>query len=143
MRMKCALLLFFLFFSVPLFAQHSLTVDVKALRNAKGGVYFSVFKTETGFPNRSENAFRKGKSETFKGNTVSYTFADLPSGTYAVSLFHDEDGNGLLKTNPLGIPLEGSAASNDARGKLGPPKFADAKFTLNGNKRITVTMVYY
>lgn len=141
--MKPALLILFTFCSTALFAQHSLTVDVKALRNTKGGLYFSIYKTEAGFPNRPEEAFRKGKLETLKGTTASYTFTDLPSGTYAVSLFHDEDGNGRLKTNPLGIPLEGSAASNDARGKPGPPKFADAKFTFNGNKRITVTMGYF
>lgn len=141
--MKLGLLTLFCLFSTGLFAQHTLTVDVKALRNAKGTLYFSVYKSETGFPDKAENAFRKGKLETLKGTSASYVFSNLPSGTYAVSLFHDEDNNGSLKTNALGIPLEGSAASNDARGKFGPPKFADAKFTLNTNKKITVTMWYF
>lgn len=141
--MKRTLFAFFCLLSTALFAQHSLTVDVKGLRNTKGTLYFSVFRTETGFPDKPDNAFRKGKVEALKGAAASYLFANLPAGTYAVSLFHDEDNNGSLKTNALGIPLEGSAASNDARGKFGPPKFADAKFTLGADKKITITMWYF
>lgn len=141
--MKHFAILIFLFSSICSYAQHSLTVDVKSLRNIKGTLYFSLYKSENGFPNKYENAFQNGKISSLKSTSASYTFANIPTGTYAVSLFHDEDNNGEMKTNAIGIPLEGTAASNDAKGKFGPPKFADAKISINANKKITITMWYF
>jgi uncharacterized protein (DUF2141 family) len=58
---------------------------------------------------------------------------DSPApGTYAVAAFHDENGNGKLDRGMFGIPKEGVAASNDARGHMGPPKWDDAKFVYKG-----------
>ena len=59
---------------------------------------------------------------------AALTFDGLPPGTYALACFHDENGNGKLDTNWLGIPNEGMVASNHAKGHFGPPKFDDAKF---------------
>jgi uncharacterized protein (DUF2141 family) len=42
--------------------------------------------------------------------------------------YHDENGNGALERSFLGIPKEGVALSNNARGHLGPPKLKDARF---------------
>ena len=59
-------------------------------------------------------------------------FTDLKKGFYAIAVFHDENDNGKLDTNFLGIPIEGSGASNGAQGWMGPPKFADARFEFTG-----------
>ena len=61
-------------------------------------------------------------------HNATLSFADLPAGTYALACFHDENGNGKLDTNWIGIPKEGMVASNNAKGRMGPPKFDDAKF---------------
>lgn len=124
-------------------AQYTLSVDIKGLRKASGCLYFSVFKTEDGFPDSKDKCFKKGKIMQLKSVTANYTFSDLPAGTYAVSIFHDENCDTEMKTNALGIPLEGTGASNDARGRFGPPKFADAKFTLSADKKITINMWYF
>lgn len=52
---------------------------------------------------------------------------------------HDENGNGKLDSNWLGIPSEPVGASNDARGQFGPPSFEDAAFEL-GPGDVTVTI---
>lgn len=54
----------------------------------------------------------------------------LPEGAYAVSLYHDENGNGRLDTNEMRIPIEPWGFSNDAIGLFGPASFEDARFTL-------------
>ncbi|MCG9910140.1 MAG: DUF2141 domain-containing protein [Flavobacteriales bacterium] len=113
------------------------------MRNTSGCLLFSVYNTEDGFPNKPEKALKKGKLDPIKAQSVTYFFDNLPPGTYAVSVFHDEDCNGEMKTNALGIPLEGTGASNDARGRFGPPRYQDAKFTLEGNKKITIKMWYF
>lgn len=44
----------------------------------------------------------------------------------------------------MGIPKEGIAASNDAKGTIGPPSFKDAVFELNrAQSAITMRMVYF
>ena len=44
-------------------------------------------------------------------------------GRYAVSLMHDENGNGRLDTT-LGIPREGFGFSNNPGLTFGPPRFS-------------------
>jgi uncharacterized protein (DUF2141 family) len=55
-------------------------------------------------------------------------FVGVASERYAVSVFHDENSNGKLDRNLLGIPREGVGASNNAVGHFGPLKFDDAAF---------------
>lgn len=60
------------------------------------------------------------------------TFENVPDGIYAISSYHDENGNGNLDTNFLGIPKEDTGSSNNAPARMGPPKWEDAKFKVNG-----------
>ena len=53
-------------------------------------------------------------------------------GTYGISSYHDKNDNGRMDLGAMRIPKEAYAASNDARGSFGPPKFEDAKFTYEG-----------
>jgi uncharacterized protein (DUF2141 family) len=48
---------------------------------------------------------------------------DLPAGEYALSAFKDDNGNGKLDANPLGMPIEPYGFSNDAAGSYGPPSY--------------------
>jgi len=53
---------------------------------------------------------------------------DLPPGKYVVTSYVDNNRNGRLDKNFLGIPQEKYGFSNDARSRFGPPDFADAEF---------------
>jgi uncharacterized protein (DUF2141 family) len=55
--------------------------------------------------------------------TLRFAFPGLKPGRYAVAVYHDENDNGELDTNLLGIPTEGYGFSNDATGFAGPPDF--------------------
>lgn len=57
---------------------------------------------------------------------------DVPAGTWAVLAYQDENDNGQLDRNVIGIPKENYGFSRDARGKFGPPSFEDAAFAVNG-----------
>ena len=59
-------------------------------------------------------------------------FHGVSAGVYAVSIFHDENLNGRLDTNWMGIPREGVGASNNPKPRMGPPKFAAAEFQHSG-----------
>ncbi len=58
-------------------------------------------------------------------------FTDLPSGTYAVSLIHDENGNGRMDM-ALMMPREGFGFSRNPRIGMGPPRFTAAAFAISG-----------
>ncbi|MGA7124354.1 MAG: DUF2141 domain-containing protein, partial [Polyangiaceae bacterium] len=67
-----------------------------------------------------------------KEKTSTCSFDSIPSGTYAVACFHDENRNGKLDKNFLGMPNEGTVVSNHAKGFMGPPPFDKAKFSFSG-----------
>jgi uncharacterized protein (DUF2141 family) len=115
-------------------------VDVVGLRNNKGKVFCALYASAEGFPKDSQKAIRRDTSSISEKNAAC-EFSGIEPGTYAVSLFHDENSNGKLDTNFLGIPREGVGASNDARGHMGPPKFDAAQFQFSGgrlNLKITI-----
>ena len=93
----------------------------------------ALFSSATDFPKKTDKAVAQAKSDISNGHAVC-EFAGIASGTYAVSVFHDENSNGKLDTNIMGIPREGVGASNNARGHFGPPKFAAAAFPFSGGR---------
>ena len=69
-----------------------------------------------------------------KGNRAVCVFSDVRPGTYGISAYHDENKNGKLDTNVVGMPIEDYCASRDARGTFSAPSFDDAKFEYKGGK---------
>ena len=59
-------------------------------------------------------------------------FLYIPRGTYALAVIHDENRNGELDTNWLGVPTEGYGSSSDAKAALGAPSFSAAKVRYDG-----------
>lgn len=72
----------------------------------------------------------KSKLRSRRANCV---FANVKSGTYAIVAFHDENDNGDIDKNFLGIPTESWCTSRNAKAFLGPPSFGAAKFLSRGN----------
>ena len=107
--------------------ENEIRVEVLGLRNDKGVVGCLLFTNADGFPADDTKAAQKVRAVIEHGRTAC-VFDDPRAGTYAISYMHDENENGKLDTNFLGIPSEGFGASNDAHGAFGPPKFEEAKF---------------
>ncbi|MCU0353704.1 MAG: DUF2141 domain-containing protein [Cytophagales bacterium] len=120
-----------------------LTVTITNLRSNNGTVLASLYKSADGFPTESKKAVKQ-TSAKIAGGKATLVFEGVPAGTYAVSVMHDENDDKKMETNWMGIPKEGTAASNDAKGKFGPPKFEDAKFKTNGTDTgIAIKMWYF
>ncbi|WP_157609253.1 DUF2141 domain-containing protein [Psychroflexus torquis] len=119
-------------------AQENYSIKVIA-KNAKGNagkIFLGLYNTEADF---LKKRFKGIKSE-IENKSCSVTFENIPAGIYAVSIFHDENDNGKMDSNFMGIPKEDYGCSNDASGFMGPPKWNDAKFELKENKVITITL---
>jgi len=104
------------------------TVTIDGIKNNDGKIVAGLFDNPATFP--------RGKVVTgqmtpaIKG-AVTVIFKDVAAGRYAISAYHDVNGNGRLDANMMGIPSEPYGFSRDALGQMGPPKFEDAAFTVD------------
>lgn len=152
---------------VPLFGQTTntsrLTVRVTGARNAKGQIRIALFQDATGFPENASQSIRLQQaaidSQTLSAEAV---FDDIPSGTYAVYVFHDENMNGKLD-KILGAPKEGYGASNNPQKGcsihsylphessitrssmkcIKPPTFDEAKFSVDELEQLVEIQLIY
>jgi uncharacterized protein (DUF2141 family) len=117
-------------------------VEIRGLRNDKGQVLCALFSSASDFPKKADKAIAHGTSVITNGHAAC-EFPAVAPGTYAVSVVHDENSNGKLDTNFVGIPREGVGASNDAKGHFGPPKFDAAAFRFSGGRlELKITINY-
>ena len=120
----------------------SIRAEIGGFRNDKGEAVCALFSSAKDFPKNSDKAIAHAKSGISHGHAVCEFPAVVP-GRYAVSVFHDENSNGKMDTNFMGIPREGVGASNNAIGHFGPPKFDAAAFQYAGGKLdLTITITY-
>ncbi|WP_404368142.1 DUF2141 domain-containing protein [Sphingomonas sp. MMS24-J45] len=63
------------------------------------------------------------------------TLTGLKPGRYAAQVFYDQNGNGKVDRALFGVPKEGVGFSNDAKIRLGPPKWEEAFFDYDGRER--------
>ena len=103
----------------------NLTVRAIGAINDDGEMMVAVYHTAKEF-NKPAKAILKASKEINDG-VAEWTFpvSTLPQ-YFAVAAFHDEDKDGLLNRNKLGIPTERYGFSNKARGSFGPPTFDQA-----------------
>jgi uncharacterized protein (DUF2141 family) len=120
---------------------YTITVTITGLHSDKGKVMLSLYNSEDGYPKGPKKAYRL-TSSPITNNMCTIVLTDIPKGTYAIACFHDENNNGKLDTNFLGIPNEGTGASNNAKGSMGPPKFKDAKFVVDKDVSISIKIAY-
>ena len=137
--MKKLIVLFVLVSCAELNAQDevSLTVQVDEVRKLEGKVMIAVYDKEELF---LEDEVVGGTVDAL-GSSVTYSFKGLRKGTYAISIFHDLNGNGKLDTNFVGIPTEPYAFSNNAKGMFGPPSFEECKFEfVESSQKVTISL---
>ena len=111
------------------FAQMKLEVTVKGIKEVKGAIRVGLFSTEGDFLKKAAY----GEIVKVNGSEVTVVFSSIPSGDYALSVIHDENENGELDTNVIGIPKEGFAFGNNAMGAFGPPDFKEAKVKVDAS----------
>lgn len=118
-------------------------VRILNIRNSEGTVACALFESEAGFPKAFLRSATKVMLMKVRDTHARCDFEDIPPGTYALAVIHDENMNGELDANWLGIPTEGVGFSNDAHALLGPPAFPAASFAYDGrNREMTIALRY-
>lgn len=125
--------------TINLAAQANLEVTIRNIREAKGVIRIALFTNEEDFLKKVELR----KVVKAEGKEITVIFENLNPGDYAVSAIHDENENGELDSNIVGIPKEGFAFGNNAMGTFGPPSFDKAKVTLEKNDEKQIVDLKY
>ena len=115
---------------------YKLTVNVSGMETNEGKLFIALYTSEDNFLKNSDKT--RGTRVIVKNKKAVAYFKYLKKAEYAISLFHDTNNNNKMDTKIFGIPKEPYGFSNNAKGFMGPPKFEDAKFSVNSNKTISI-----
>ena len=123
---------------------HNLTITVENISKA-GELHIAIYDSKKAFEeDRGEQGgpapgIVDGFIIAATPGKFSHDF-DLPTGTYAIGVFHDVNGNNSLDTNFLGIPKEQYGFGNDATGSFGPPSFDEAAIKVSKDATHTIIL---
>lgn len=115
---------------------HKIEIEINGFKNDKGTAIIGLYNTKESF---MQKGLKLAKT-IVKNKKTFAVFENMPKGIYAVSMFHDENANGKIDSNFVGIPKEGYGTSNDAKGFMGPPKYEDATFDLTSDKKLVINV---
>jgi uncharacterized protein (DUF2141 family) len=118
-------------------------VKILNIRNSAGAVACALFESPAGFPTEFLHSATNIMIIKVRDTQARCDFEDIAPGTYALAVIHDENMNGKLDTNFLGIPMEGYGFSNDATALFGAPSFPASCFQYDGhNLDMTISLHY-
>jgi len=114
----------------------NIKLEISNIQVTEGMVMVAVYDTEANYNGGEPVAISQIPVNSKK---LSIDFSELAEGDYAIKLFHDENNNGKLDTNLVGMPVEGYGFSNNA-GRFGPASYTDARFAVNGSTELTIVL---
>lgn len=117
-----------------------LDLTISGLKSDKGVVRLALCPPNAGFPDCKSAAVRTAAVPIHNGH-ARIVLSGLPAGIYAVSVFHDANGNGKLDTF-AGIPREGYGFSRNPGFKPRAPTFAETQIGLSGPSAAAIRMRY-
>lgn len=119
-------------------AQNELIIEVQGVQSSNGNINIAVYNQAESFL-KFEGVYLSDSTRANAGHT-QVKISNLPSGEYALAVFHDENGNNILDTNWLGIPKEPVGFSNARMKTFGPPSFKDCSFRLSSNQAVKISL---
>lgn len=117
-------------------------IKISDIRSSKGQIILNVFKNSEDY--EQEKVFKKLVFEKKAvDNGIMNINCDLDPGVYGITIIDDENKNGELNKNFIGIPKEGFGFSNFFMEKMKKPVFDDFKITIKTqNNKITIKVKY-
>jgi len=125
--------------SVPIL----ISVTIKDIKTPNGQILMGIYKDDVSFD--KEIAYKKVQAfKTKISNGILVVEVKLEPGKYGISLMDDENFNGKMDYNFIGIPKEGFGFSNYYHTGLTKPKLKSFLFEVieNKNTKVEVKMKY-
>ena len=126
-----------LFFSSVLLSHGR--VIIPNVEHNKGFIDIKIYDSKDSFL-KEDQAVEAVRKKVNKGKVV-VPLSKIHEGQIAIVVYHDEDGDGELKTGLFWRPKEGFAFSNNYNPK-GPPKFKKAAIMLKHGVPVEIELDY-
>ena len=105
--------------------KQSVLLNVVGAANNRGEMLMAIYDSPESF-NDPSKALARLTAVVIDGEAIFLLSQKALPEKFAIAVFHDENGDGVLDKNRLGIPSERYGFSRDARGMVGPPSFEEA-----------------
>jgi uncharacterized protein (DUF2141 family) len=115
----------------------TVVLEVSTFRSMKGFLGCQLYPKGEDFPDNWAAHRELRNHVAVTGATTSCSFSGLAPGTYAAAVIHDENGNGRMDKNFLGMPLEGYGISNNHTHALSRPTWEESKFVVSADSTVT------
>jgi uncharacterized protein (DUF2141 family) len=143
LRILGAVILAIAFPVLPSLSQPTSAVllEVSSFKNTRGTLNCRLFTKSSDFPDGEGILTVR---TPIAGANTTCTFPNIEPGTYAVAVVHDENSNGKLDKNFVGVPSEGYGVSNNKTYALSAPKWDESVFTIapSESKTLQVKLRY-
>lgn len=114
---------------------------ITGVRNARGNVLVCMTANAKAYPDCGKDP-KSRKLSLPARSSMTARFEDVPPGTYAIALIHDENGNNKMDLAVF-IPKEGFGMSRNPKIGMGPPSFKSAAFAVGAaGVKLPITMKY-
>lgn len=118
-------------------------VNIPNISNSDGAIACALFESSEGFPTEFLHSATNIMFIKIQDTQARCYFLDIPPGTYALAIIHDENMDGKLNTNFIGVPTEGYGFSSGAKASMSAPSFEDASFSYDGgNVDLSIRLSY-
>lgn len=117
----------------------TVTVAVTELRSTQGQLIVCVFATRDRFPNCRQGDGVPRHLFPVTSRTMRVTVPLPRPGRYAITVIHDENGDGRLRQNFIGMPTEGVGVTGNPGGI---PRFAGSVVDLAAGSVVGVRVRY-
>lgn len=114
-----------------------INVPVTNVRSSHGTVFVALYERGGWLVPGRFLAYRRIKAH--RGTTVAH-FQGVPEGQYGLAVFHDENNNGKVDTNVLGLPKEGFGFSR--KSPLRKPRWPEVAFDVRPRAHSPVHLRY-
>lgn len=111
-------------------------IVARGMHNDAGRMLAMIYDDSEGFP-RDLDKCKDYRTAAISAGRARTSFSQLEPGTYAILVIHDEDSDGYLETNALGMPKEGVGVSGNGGGI---PRFKKARFEVEAGEQVTKTI---
>jgi uncharacterized protein (DUF2141 family) len=121
----------------------SIAVTITGFRSDRGRAFVALWRSAEGFPG-TPPASAPSRTVVIEHGRAHARFDNVDAGVFAITVFHDEDGDTELKESFFGIPKEGIGFSRDVRPRFRAPRFEEARLELSSGtlKLVPIKMLY-
>ncbi|MGO1586173.1 MAG: DUF2141 domain-containing protein [Mesonia sp.] len=124
----------------PVNPNPQLHIEIHGIEKDVGFIEMGVYTKQEGFLEEGE-AFKIFRIPV-KNKKASIKIPDLPKGTYAISLYHDENEDTICNRNFIGIPKEPYGFSTNFKPKFSAPSFKDCEFSFQESLHLDINLIH-